>query len=78
MSMVLPLMTGMVGHYGIEVWCEGIDVLDTSVPKLVHIPDVGEARVTLEVCHLDTHLYVEPMDRAQVGTPICTLASNIT
>lgn len=57
---------GFNGHYGVEVWSEAIDISAVSVPKLVHIPDVCEAKISLKSVGLNILLYIEPMDRAQV------------
>lgn len=57
---------GRNGDYGVEVWSEGIDISQVSTPKLLHIPDVCDTKVTFEVVQLNTHLHIEPVDRAQV------------
>lgn len=58
---------GVNTHYGVEVWCEAIDIFSSSSSlKLLHIPDVGEAKLYTETSQMDKHVYIELIDRAKV------------
>lgn len=50
-----------------ELWSEGIDVFEILPSKVLHIPEIGEVKLTIETSQLDKHIYIELIDRVQVG-----------
>jgi len=61
----LLYVTGVGGQYGVEVWSEGINIFDSNLMQLLHVPDFGEIKVTIKSCQLNQHVYIEPIDRVK-------------
>ena len=53
-------------HFVVEMWSDGIDIVGNYPLKLLHIPEMGDVKISLETVQHTKHIYIEPIERAEV------------
>ena len=48
------------------MWSDDIDIFGNYPLKLLHIPEMGDVKVSLETVQHTKHIYIEPIERAEV------------
>lgn len=64
--MHIDTVVGVDNHFGVEMWSDDIDIFGTYPLKLLHIPEVGDVKVSLETVQHTIHVYIESIERAEV------------
>lgn len=60
------ILAGVDSHFGVEMWSDDIDIFGNYPLKLLHIPEMGDVKVSLETVQHTKHIYIEPIERAEV------------